>query len=56
MNDLVLYTPEQAAELLQLSKNTVYGLINRGEIVAKLAGQGVSDSPIFPIFCLHRAG
>ena len=39
MNDLVLYTPEQAAELLQLSKNTVYGLINRGEIVAKRLGK-----------------
>ncbi|MBF8249600.1 MAG: 17 protein [Candidatus Levybacteria bacterium] len=33
-----IYTPEQVAELLQLSKNTVYGLINRGEIVAKKLG------------------
>lgn len=33
------YTPEQVAEMLQLSKNTVYGLINRGEIVAKKIGK-----------------
>jgi len=33
------YTPEQVAEILQLSKNTVYGLINRGEIVAKRIGK-----------------
>ena len=34
-----MYTPEQVAEMLQLSKNTVYGLINRGEIVAKKIGK-----------------
>lgn len=34
-----VYTPEQAAELLQLSKNTVYELIGRGEIVAKRLGK-----------------
>ena len=33
------YTPEQIAEMLQLSKNTVYGLIGRGEIVAKKIGK-----------------
>ena len=33
-----VYTPEQVAEILQLSKNTVYGLINRGEIIAKKIG------------------
>lgn len=33
-----VYTPEQVAEMLQLSKNTVYGLINRGEIIAKKIG------------------
>jgi excisionase family DNA binding protein len=33
------YTPEQVAEMLQLSKNTVYQLINRGEIVAKKIGK-----------------
>lgn len=33
------YTPEQVAEMLQLSKNTVYNLINRGEIVAKKIGK-----------------
>lgn len=34
-----IYTPEQAAKLLQLSKNTIYGLISRGEIVAKKIGK-----------------
>lgn len=34
-----VYTPEQVASLLQLSKNTVYDLINRGEIVAKKLGK-----------------
>ncbi len=33
------YTPEQVAGMLQLSKNTVYGLINRGEIIAKKIGK-----------------
>lgn len=34
-----VYTPEQVAEILQLSKNTVYDLINQGEIVAKKIGK-----------------
>jgi excisionase family DNA binding protein len=34
-----VYTPEQVAALLQLSKNTVYELINRGEIIAKRIGK-----------------
>lgn len=33
------YTPEQVAQMLQLSTNTVYGLINRGEIMAKKIGK-----------------
>ena len=33
------YTPEQVADMLQLSKNTVYELIGRGEIVAKKIGK-----------------
>lgn len=33
------YTTEQVAEILQLSKNTVYELINRGEIIAKKIGK-----------------
>lgn len=33
------YTPEQVAEILQLSKNTIYDLINRGEIIAKKIGK-----------------
>lgn len=34
-----VYTPEQVADMLQLSKNTVYDLINRGEIIAKRIGK-----------------
>ena len=34
-----VYTPEQVAEILQLSKNTVYDLISRGEIIAKRIGK-----------------
>ena len=34
-----IYTPEQVAEILQLSKNTVYELIDRGEIIAKKFGR-----------------
>ncbi|MBI5620047.1 helix-turn-helix domain-containing protein [Candidatus Gottesmanbacteria bacterium] len=34
-----MYTPEQVADMLQLSKNTVYGLIGRGEIIAKKIGR-----------------
>lgn len=34
-----VYTPEQVAEMLQLSKNTVYQLIKKGEIVAKKIGK-----------------
>ena len=38
-NIVKMYTPEQIAEALQLSKNTVYELIARGEIVAKNLGR-----------------
>ena len=34
-----VYTPDQVADLLQLSSNTVYGLISRGEILAKKIGK-----------------
>lgn len=34
-----IYTPEQVAKILQLSKNTVYELIQRGEIIAKKIGR-----------------
>jgi excisionase family DNA binding protein len=34
-----VYTPEQVATILQLSKNTVYELIGRGELVAKRFGR-----------------
>ncbi len=39
MEPVKAYTPSQVAEMLQLSKNTVYTLINRGEIVAKKIGK-----------------
>ncbi|MBI4225622.1 helix-turn-helix domain-containing protein [Candidatus Roizmanbacteria bacterium] len=38
-NLIKAYTPNQVARMLQLSKNTVYELINRGEIVAKKIGK-----------------
>ena len=34
-----VYTPEQVAEILQLSKSTIYDLISRGEIIAKRIGK-----------------
>lgn len=34
-----VYTPGQVADILQLSKNTVYELIREGEIVAKRIGK-----------------
>ena len=33
------YTPEEVATILKLNKNTVYDLIDRGEIVAKKLGK-----------------
>ncbi len=33
------YTPKEVANILQLSKNTVYDLISRGEIPAKKYGR-----------------
>jgi len=33
------YTPEQVAEILQFSRNMVYDLIRRGEIIAKKFGR-----------------
>lgn len=39
LNTTRAYTPEQVADMLQLSKNTVYELISRGEIVAKKFGK-----------------
>lgn len=46
------YTPEQVADMLQLSKNTVYTLISRGEIVAKKIGKvyRISSSALSFIF------
>lgn len=47
-----VYTPEQVATMLQLSKNTIYQLINRGEIVAKKIGKvyRIPASSLFFIF------
>lgn len=47
-----VYTPEQVALILQLSKNTVYDLISRGEIVAKKIGKvyRIPASSIFFVF------
>ena len=39
MLEPIVYTPEQVAKILQLSKNTVYELISRGEIIAKKIGK-----------------
>lgn len=39
INSTKAYTPEQVSVMLQLSKNTVYELINRGEIIAKKVGK-----------------
>ncbi len=39
VSSIKVYTPEQIADILQLSKNTVYDLIDRGEIVAKKIGK-----------------
>lgn len=39
MISIKVYTPEQVAGILQLSKNTVYNLIQRGEIIAKKIGK-----------------
>jgi len=34
-----VYTPEQVADILQLSKNTIYELISKGELIAKRIGK-----------------
>lgn len=39
LNSDKVYTPEEVAQMLKLSKNTVYDLINRGELVAKKIGK-----------------
>jgi excisionase family DNA binding protein len=38
MSQLKTYTPDQAANILQLNKNTIYDLISKGEIIAKRIG------------------
>ena len=39
ISSIKVYTPEQVADMLQLSKNTIYELIGRGEIIAKKIGK-----------------
>lgn len=39
MLSTIVYTPKQVAQIIQLSENTVYELINRGEIIAKKIGK-----------------
>jgi putative molybdopterin biosynthesis protein len=39
ISSIKVYTPEQVAQILQLSKNTIYSLISRGEIIAKKIGK-----------------
>ena len=39
ISSIKAYTPEQVAGMLQMSKNTVYELIKRGEIIAKKIGK-----------------
>lgn len=39
ISSIKAYTPEQVADMLQLSKNTIYELIGRGEIIAKKIGK-----------------
>ena len=39
VSNQIVYTPEQVATMLQLSKNTIYQLIERGEIMAKRLGK-----------------
>ena len=39
LNSNEVYTPEEVAQMLKLSKNTVYDLINRGELIAKKIGK-----------------
>ena len=47
-----LYTPEQVGDILQLSTNTIYSLIKRGEIIAKKIGKvyRISANSIFFAF------
>jgi excisionase family DNA binding protein len=39
MQNATVYTPAQVAEILQISKSTVYELIENGELIAKKIGR-----------------
>lgn len=52
VKDNIMYTPEQVSQMLQVSTNTVYSLINKGDIIAKKLGRvyRIPQSSIFFIF------
>ena len=43
MRDEILYTPEEIAQKLKLSKYTIYEMIKRGEISAHRIGRSLPD-------------
>jgi excisionase family DNA binding protein len=47
-----VYSPSDVAKMLQLSKNTVYELINSGQIIAKKIGKlyRIPDTSMFFFF------
>jgi len=47
-----MYTPEQVATYLQLSKNSVYGFIRSGEIIAKNSGRFTEYQQLLSLLCL----
>lgn len=48
MSSIVMYTPEQVANILQVNKSTVYNLIKNGGIIAKKIGKiyGISANSL----------
>lgn len=52
IKDNLMYTPEQVSQILQVSTNTVYSLISKGDIVAKKLGRvyRIPQSSIFFVF------
>ncbi len=52
MNSNIVYTLEEAAALLKLSKNKIYDLISRGKIIAKRIGK-VYRMPAGSLFCFY---
>ncbi|MCL4392544.1 helix-turn-helix domain-containing protein [Patescibacteria group bacterium] len=52
IKDNIMYTPDQVSQMLQVSTNTVYSLINKGDIIAKKLGRvyRIPRSSIFFVF------